>query len=65
MRKTQVQVAGGGPVGLTVAIVLRRLERVYGRDVRPDQHIAWRGSQASAIDGAKVLASALGREHAP
>jgi 2-polyprenyl-6-methoxyphenol hydroxylase-like FAD-dependent oxidoreductase len=44
------------------------LERVYGRDaflVRPDQHIAWRGSQAPAVDGAKVLASALGREHAP
>ena len=68
MRKTQVQVAGGGPVGLTVAIVLGRLERVYGRDaflVRPDQHIAWHGSQASAVDGAKILASALAWKHAP
>lgn len=40
------------------------LESVYGRDallVRPDQHIAWRGS--AAADGAKILSRALGREH--
>jgi 2-polyprenyl-6-methoxyphenol hydroxylase-like FAD-dependent oxidoreductase len=39
------------------------LEHVYGRDaflVRPDQHIAWRGSETSKVDGAKVLARALG-----
>jgi len=38
---------------------------VYGRDaflVRPDQHIAWRGSEATVVDGAKVLARALGWE---
>jgi hypothetical protein len=43
------------------------LQRVYGRDaflVRPDQHIAWRGSESSTIDGAKTLARALGWEHA-
>ena len=39
------------------------LEHVYGRDaflVRPDQHIAWRASQTSAVDAAKVLGRALG-----
>ena len=39
------------------------LEHVYGRDaflVRPDQHIAWRGSEKSAADAANVLACALG-----
>lgn len=39
------------------------LEGIYGRDaylVRPDQHIAWRGSEASAADGAAVLVRALG-----
>lgn len=39
------------------------LERVYGRDVllvRPDQHIAWRGSENSASDAATILAHALG-----
>jgi hypothetical protein len=39
------------------------LERVYGRDallVRPDQHIAWRGSETSAADAARVLAHILG-----
>jgi 2-polyprenyl-6-methoxyphenol hydroxylase-like FAD-dependent oxidoreductase len=43
------------------------LEGVYGRDallVRPDQHIAWRGSAATMTDGAKVLSRALGWEHA-
>jgi 2-polyprenyl-6-methoxyphenol hydroxylase-like FAD-dependent oxidoreductase len=43
------------------------LARVYGRDallVRPDQHIAWRGSEASSADAAKVLACALGWEPA-
>ena len=41
------------------------LEGVYGRDallVRPDQHIAWRGSEAATVDGAKVLSRALGWE---
>lgn len=43
------------------------LERVYGRDtllVRPDQHIAWRGSEKSAADADKVLARTLGWEAA-
>ncbi len=43
------------------------LEAIYGRNaylVRPDQHIAWRGSEASAEDGAMVLARALGWGHA-
>jgi hypothetical protein len=43
------------------------LERVYGRDallVRPDQHIAWRGSQTSMVDAAQVLSRASGHEHA-
>jgi len=42
------------------------LERVYGRDallVRPDHHIAWRGSDMTVADGARILARALGREH--
>jgi 2-polyprenyl-6-methoxyphenol hydroxylase-like FAD-dependent oxidoreductase len=42
------------------------LEAVYGRDallVRPDHHIAWRGSETTAVDAAKVLSRALGREH--
>jgi 2-polyprenyl-6-methoxyphenol hydroxylase-like FAD-dependent oxidoreductase len=41
------------------------LARVYGRDaflVRPDQHIAWRGSETGTIDAAKVLARALAWE---
>jgi hypothetical protein len=41
------------------------LERVYGRDallVRPDHHVAWRGSEMAAADGARILARALGRE---
>jgi hypothetical protein len=40
---------------------------VYGRDallVRPDQHIAWRGSETAMVDGARVLSRALGREQA-
>jgi hypothetical protein len=40
------------------------LARVYGRDallVRPDQHIAWRGSEASTVDAAEVLARTLSR----
>ena len=43
------------------------LEHVYGRDallVRPDQHIAWRGTGTSAFDAAKIFARALGREQA-
>jgi 2-polyprenyl-6-methoxyphenol hydroxylase-like FAD-dependent oxidoreductase len=43
------------------------LQHVYGRDVllvRPDQHIAWRGSETSSVGAAKVLARALGREPA-
>jgi hypothetical protein len=43
------------------------LERVYGRDallVRPDQHIAWRGSETAAVDGSRILSRALGWEHA-
>ena len=43
------------------------LARIYGRDallVRPDQHIAWRGSETSSVDAAKVLACALGWEPA-
>ena len=43
------------------------LEGVYGRDaflVRPDQHIAWRGSDATVVDGVKILSRALGWEHA-
>jgi 2-polyprenyl-6-methoxyphenol hydroxylase-like FAD-dependent oxidoreductase len=43
------------------------LEGVYGRDallVRPDQHIAWRGSETAMVDGARVLSRALGREQA-
>jgi hypothetical protein len=43
------------------------LTRIYGRDallVRPDQHIAWRGSETSSVDAAKVLACALGWEPA-
>jgi 2-polyprenyl-6-methoxyphenol hydroxylase-like FAD-dependent oxidoreductase len=43
------------------------LEGVYGRDaflVRPDQHIAWRGSEMTVVDGAKVLSHALGWEQA-
>lgn len=43
------------------------LENVYGRDaflVRPDQHIAWRGSEATATNGANVLSRALGWRHA-
>ena len=39
------------------------LERVYGRDVllvRPDQHIAWRGSENSASDVEMIFACALG-----
>ncbi len=39
------------------------LTRVYGRDallVRPDQHVAWRGSETSTVDAAKVLHRALG-----
>jgi hypothetical protein len=42
------------------------LEAVYGRDallVRPDQHIAWRGSETTVVDGAKILSRALGWEH--
>jgi 2-polyprenyl-6-methoxyphenol hydroxylase-like FAD-dependent oxidoreductase len=42
------------------------LAPVYGRDaflVRPDQHIAWRGSEASVSDAGKILARALGREN--
>lgn len=43
------------------------LAHIYGRDallVRPDQHIAWRGFEASTVDAAKVLTRALGREPA-
>jgi hypothetical protein len=43
------------------------LEGVYGRNaflVRPDQHIAWRGSEAAVVDGAEILSRALGRERA-
>jgi hypothetical protein len=43
------------------------LAQIYGRDaflVRPDQHIAWRGSETSTVDGAKILARALGWGHA-
>jgi 2-polyprenyl-6-methoxyphenol hydroxylase-like FAD-dependent oxidoreductase len=39
------------------------LDHIYGRDallVRPDQHIAWRGSEKSAVDADAVLARALG-----
>ncbi|MCK1667710.1 FAD-dependent monooxygenase [Bradyrhizobium sp. 153] len=39
------------------------LEPVYGRDVllvRPDQHIAWRGSDASTANANSILARALG-----
>jgi hypothetical protein len=39
------------------------LECVYGRDVflvRPDQHIAWRGSETSEASAAAVLARVLG-----
>lgn len=42
------------------------LEAVYGRDallVRPDHHIAWRGSETTVVDGAKILSRALGWEH--
>jgi 2-polyprenyl-6-methoxyphenol hydroxylase-like FAD-dependent oxidoreductase len=42
------------------------LDGIYGRDaflVRPDQHIAWRGSETTVVDGAKVLARTLGWEH--
>lgn len=38
------------------------LQSIYGHDVlliRPDQHIAWRGSETSMADGAKVFAHAL------
>jgi 2-polyprenyl-6-methoxyphenol hydroxylase-like FAD-dependent oxidoreductase len=41
------------------------LERVYGRDVllvRPDQHIAWRGSEHSVADADRILARGLGWE---
>ncbi|WP_315834746.1 FAD-dependent monooxygenase [Bradyrhizobium prioriisuperbiae] len=43
------------------------LERIYGRDtllVRPDQHIAWRGSQRTRADADRILARALGWEAA-
>jgi 2-polyprenyl-6-methoxyphenol hydroxylase-like FAD-dependent oxidoreductase len=43
------------------------LARVYGGGsllVRPDQHIAWRGSDMSTVDAAKVLARALGHGQA-
>lgn len=39
------------------------LEAIYGRNaylVRPDHHIAWRGSETSVASGAVVLAHALG-----
>jgi 2-polyprenyl-6-methoxyphenol hydroxylase-like FAD-dependent oxidoreductase len=39
------------------------LDGIYGRDallVRPDQHIAWRGSEAGTVDAATILARALG-----
>ena len=39
------------------------LEPVYGTDallVRPDQHVAWRGSGNAACDAGKILAQALG-----
>jgi 2-polyprenyl-6-methoxyphenol hydroxylase-like FAD-dependent oxidoreductase len=38
-------------------------ERVYGRDVllvRPDQHVAWRGSENSASNAGRILAHTLG-----
>lgn len=41
------------------------LGAVYGRDaflVRPDQHIAWRGSAATAVNGASIIHRALGGE---
>jgi hypothetical protein len=41
------------------------LERVYGKDallVRPDQHIAWRGSEHSVVDAGRIFARALGWE---
>lgn len=42
------------------------LARLYGRDaflVRPDQHIAWRGSETTTVDGANILARSLGWSH--
>jgi hypothetical protein len=39
------------------------LEPIYGRDaflVRPDQHIAWRGSEAADAAGSQIVAAALG-----
>jgi 2-polyprenyl-6-methoxyphenol hydroxylase-like FAD-dependent oxidoreductase len=41
------------------------LERIYGRDtllVRPDQHIAWRGSDHGRVDAGGIFARALGWE---
>jgi 2-polyprenyl-6-methoxyphenol hydroxylase-like FAD-dependent oxidoreductase len=63
-------VAAADRIGLPLRILSLRepaLQRVYGRDallVRPDQHIAWRGSETSAVDGAQVLARALGWKRA-
>ena len=61
-------VSAAARAGVSLQVLSLRepaLECVYGRDaflVRPDQHIAWRGSEATVVDGAKVLARALGWE---
>jgi 2-polyprenyl-6-methoxyphenol hydroxylase-like FAD-dependent oxidoreductase len=63
-------VAAAEQAGVPLQVLSLRegaLEGVYGRDallVRPDQHIAWRGSETTIVDGAKALSRALGRERA-
>jgi len=42
-----------------------QLQGVYGRDallVRPDHHVAWRGTERSGVDADRILARALGWE---